>query len=1316
MLQIRTTVDNENIFLDLYQNEPIVLSLSFAELQDITKKNSAFSKSFSLPGSKRNNTVFNFFFDLNAVPTTFNPNDKFEASLLWDGTEILTGNIRLNGVSISNGEIIYQVTFYNQIGDLMSNIGDKFLVDLNLSGLSHPYTESVILESNLDPNLFPLTGGTNYSYQNGKTMWGLFNIGYEYSGSTLRSDITPLVQFSPTVSGTSYNPTTGNFDYSGTPVNDYYYKPAIQVKELYTQIVNQAGYQVESSFFDTSYFEKFYLPLKFVDETVYARNAIPACFSFTNQDLGQLDYYTPIFPNPSSGQTCNSLNFPTTSTTFDIPSVYSGLYEFSFTFTVIPDQPCDYDLLITPSVQFFYNDTVQTIQLYNNEICDGQPTTINLRTFINITGTTTNQLYFYGDYASISGFTSSIVNGPRFMISGSTIDYSAEFPPNDYKQIDFVTSINKYFNLIVVPDPDKPKNLIIEPIVDYVGKGPVLDWTTKVDFKQTQSLYPTTSLLNGTLEFEFKKDQDYANQDFFTQSNRIFGTDKFLLGQDYKDTTTKFDYIFSSPIDITINNAFVPQITLSSFSKLKQIDVSGQTLQTFVPFKILPRLVFRGLTLPVDNYGFIGGSGSTAPPSIFCTSGITINVTAPGYLRYNDCSGNQTYEYVGTGSKTYSSCLNASTFGSGVPYPSVATYTITSSGTTCNIITSQPYQYWWMNEYQQDRFTNINRFTTYPFAYTGFSHYINFRGEDSTNITPGEYIFDSEDLYNIYYQPYVDDLINIENKIYACKMYLYPQDIQQLRWNERILINNTYFRINRITNYNASEPSICDVELVKLTKDYEEHRRLYYKFEDCASGPDLYSSSDLNYNLYAYVGNYVTLYNDNLEYLGCYNVSIEGYDPTHNYQHYYISSGYTGNLVGVYPDCGCTGRTQFNVVQEEPGTARLFTYIGTGCTDLNTYIFRSSDSFLPSGNFSYTITNTATTETICVYNVENYFSQITNWIQENAYVDCEACAQSFITPTPTPTMGLTPTPTPTRFPNPCICMEVVITSDGGDEGYSGAIEYNDCYGNFTGRIFRRPGTYYQCVERIGGLNQIEITFGTGTLSPVGNCATGSCPPPVTPTQTSSNTPTPTPSSTIGTTPPNTPTPTQTPTVTNTPSMTPTQSGECLEYRIENNTESSISISWHDCDDIVILDSLGSGNQITFCSNTGFGPIETGGGTLFTLGPCSTTPTPTPTLTQTPTPTSATSACSCYCLTYTTVPNDLYVRYALCGTASVETELIQSLPFLDNGDGTYTACICVKQGGAYQIPVCVQGGIEVTCDPYIWVQGSSCTTYSTCFLG
>ena len=595
------------------------------------------------------------------------------------------------------------------------------------------------------------------------------------------------------------------------------------------------------------------MPLKFVDESVYSRNAIPACYSFYNQDVGSLSV-TPIYVDPTSAVTCNSLAWSGSTTYLTIPDDYSGTYQWRFTFTVIPTTFCDG--ITDPYVEFYYTDGSQTIQLYQNTICDLTPQTISFDTFISYTATTNQSLYFVGDLMNVSGFTASIVGGPRFIPTGSIIDYSLEFPPNDYKQIDFVTSVNKYFNFVIVPTQDKTNVLRIEPIVDYVGKGDVLDWTTKVSFKDSQNLYPTTSVINGTLEYEFKLDQDYANQDFNSQANRTFGTDKIQLGLEYKDSSTKFDYVFSSPIDITVNNVYVPQITLSSFSKLKQIDKQGATQQTFVPFKILPRLVFRGLTLPVDNYGFIGGTGTTTGSSS-CVSGVTINVTTAGYLRYNDCSGVQTYEYVNTGSKTYTSCLDVTTFAIGVPFPILADWTITSSGNTCGggPQLSTQYQYWYMEEVQMDRFTNINRFTTYPFAFTGFSHYINFRGEDTTNITPQEYIFDSEDLYNVYYQPYVEDIINEENKIYSCKIYLLPQDIRSLQWNERVLINNTYFRINRITNYNILEPSICDIELIKLTKDYQEHRKLYYDLTPCSSGSTLYSNSDLMFNLYGYVGN-----------------------------------------------------------------------------------------------------------------------------------------------------------------------------------------------------------------------------------------------------------------------------------------------------------------------------------------------------------------------------------------------------------------------------------------------------------------------------
>jgi len=951
-LRIRTTIQGEHKFLDIYQDEPVSLNLSFAELEDITKKNSAFSQSFKLPGTKNNNDIFNYYYDINSIPTNFNPNNKFETILSWDGYEILRGNIRLDTVIVDKDEIIYQVTFYNQVGDLSANIGDKFLRDLDLSDLSHPYNDEVITYSQLDPNLFPLTGTTNYSYQNGKVFWGLYNIGYEYiSANTVNVITSPLVQFTPSSGGT-YTPSYGYFDFTGTPVNDFYFKPSIQVKELYTQICNEAGYKVKSNFFDTSYLQRYYMPLKFLDETIYEQNAKQPCFAYTNSVINPNGGIT-AFTNPLSAQTCNNVPFSATTSGFTIPSQYSGLYTFKLTFTIsgtstdecgleaVNNGPGDFvfqyvdsngvnQTYTIPSVDvgllftipgaccpspisgngsvypagdgtynLFFWDGISAPVILNSgtAICKGQVVNLEAVRTLNITGTSNVHLFFTGQQVRIIDIKFEITSAPRFLISGDTINYALEFPTNDYKQIDFITSINRYFNLVVVPSPDDPGEIIVEPIIDYIGKGQLLDWTTKIDHLQPIQIQPTTSLINGTLEYSFRLDQDYANQNYKSASNRIFGSEKKKLGLDFKDNVTKFDYMFSSPMDITILPAIENMLTLSSFSKINQKDEGGKAIQTFVPFKILPRLVFRGLTIPQDNYGYIGDTATTI-----------------------------TYQ----------------------------NWYLKAIGTT----------------YPQTRFQEINRFTTYPFNYNGFSHYTNWRGEDTTTITPPEYTFVAEDLYDIYYNDYIEDLISPENKLYSAKIYLYPNEIKALKFNEKILVNNAYFRINKISNYNLLEPSICDIELVKLTKDYRPHRVLYYDLISCDPlFENLYSSSDFNYNLYAYIGNYVKVYDDNLNYLGCFNVQLGTYNISNQYQHYYISSGYSENFVSVYDNCDCTGRTAFDIVQEVPPVTPTPT---------------PTINITPSVTPSFTPTNTTT-------------------------------------PTPSVTVGLTPTATQTQTPTPSQC-------------------------------------------------------------------------------------------------------------------------------------------------------------------------------------------------------------------------------------------------------------------------------------------------------
>jgi hypothetical protein len=294
-LQIRAYVDGAQKFIDLYDDEKISIDVSFAEVQDITKKNSAFTKEFKVPGSKNNNDIFNYFFDINTVALDWNPKKKFEADLLYDGYEIFNGYVRMNSVTIDKIEKIYSITFYSSMGDLAANIGDKGLCEVDTSSLDHsiysPYIAPYLLD---DASLKPtsmLPNTTQWQLQNNQVTNGdvkyiLGQRGYDYTGSTFGTilDIdtqnTPILEFSNVIGGTP-----GFFDYYKTPLVSSYLIPSIRTRKLYELIVNQAGYNIESNFFDTDYFGRYYIPLSFNAEGLpYMAQAAKNDFAWDNNN------------------------------------------------------------------------------------------------------------------------------------------------------------------------------------------------------------------------------------------------------------------------------------------------------------------------------------------------------------------------------------------------------------------------------------------------------------------------------------------------------------------------------------------------------------------------------------------------------------------------------------------------------------------------------------------------------------------------------------------------------------------------------------------------------------------------------------------------------------------------------------------------------------------------------------------------------------------------------------------------------------------------------------------------------------------------
>lgn len=906
--QLQVQVEGKNEFIDLFPDENISLDLSFAEIQDITKKNSAFTKEFNVPGSKNNNYIFNYFFDFNSTPLDWFPQRKFEAQILYNGYIILEGYVRLNNVSIDKVNKTYNITFYNGVGDVAANIGDKFLRELDLSYLGHPFVPEVYLESQLDWNLFPLTGTTDYSYQNGKTFWGLYNIGYNYTASlsaitsnyqgtsntnipinsgvkTITTNIAlpflvgetirltnpatnNFIQgFIETINGTSisfvpnlglgtgtYNvwnierilpegqqitdplttpliafqqPNIPNyFSFSGTPIRNYYFKPSIQVKELYEQIFNQAGYFVDSNFFNTNYFERFYLPLKFLDETIYTKGALQPCYTF------EFSANT-----PNSGVTCDNGFFSADTTSIYIPSQYQGIY----TFRVYVELDLDFVACPTTGVYYLDLDVNGTLYTVASQVaCDEFPGTYRVRLggdiTLNLNGATTLTIVPPSTTGSYYLFGFQVVNAQRYIVGN--FDYAAEFPDNDYKQIDFITSVNKLFNLVVVPHPSKQKTLIVEPINEYIGKGKILDWTDKIDWDSPIQINPTTNILNGTLNMNFKLDKDSGNQQFNIASNRVFGTFQKLLNQDYKDQKIDFNVIFGSPVDSPLNNASNDALTICNMAAIKNEEVRGSSIQKYNPYRILPRIVFRGPVIPNLNWG------ENSLPQ---------------------------------------------------------------------------YQSWWAENQQISYWQEVSRFTTYPFALSGFSQYINWNSEDTTD-TIQSHFPTMPDLYNVYYSDYIDDITSVDNKIVSAKIYLTPWEIKNLRFDEKIIIKNGYYRINKITGFSLTEPGLCNIELIKLTRDYETRGVKYYDLINCASGgTDYHTNSDLNYNLYAYVGNYVNIFTGSTTAytsIGCFQVVEGSFNENYTYEPIFIGSGYTASSVGVYSDCGCSGSTAFDIIQQ----------------------------------------------------------------------------------------------------------------------------------------------------------------------------------------------------------------------------------------------------------------------------------------------------------------------------------------------------------------------------------------------------------------
>ena len=215
--------------LDLYSDIPIKINKSFAEIQDISKKNSDYSIGLSIPGSKNNDRFFEDFYNVDTQTLYFNPTKRVNCDVLLNDEVYFRGYLKLNKINVINSQKEYDVTLYSIVGDLFGKIGNNLLQDLNFDDLEYFFNHTFNLtevtkyfnDSNFYingekplPYFYPIVhNGYNYTNVTGTTGGTsnvyLPNFTGNTTGATLLDQTRLYTSTSPISSWTSYSGTTG---------------------------------------------------------------------------------------------------------------------------------------------------------------------------------------------------------------------------------------------------------------------------------------------------------------------------------------------------------------------------------------------------------------------------------------------------------------------------------------------------------------------------------------------------------------------------------------------------------------------------------------------------------------------------------------------------------------------------------------------------------------------------------------------------------------------------------------------------------------------------------------------------------------------------------------------------------------------------------------------------------------------------------------------------------------------------------------------------------------------------------------------------
>jgi len=544
-LILRVTNNGVVTDLDIDSNIPLRLDMSAVESQEFGKLFGIGSQTFNLPGTKKNNKFFNYAYTVSAldIPGFYN---TIPCQVLLNGETLLIGRLQLMEVITSeDGYVDYNVQVSDTVVQFEEALDGLLIKNADFSAYNHTFNVPNIISSWSD-NL--LSGSIFYPLA-------------EYGGQNETNGLS----FATFATGSSaLLPTTRAWDIGAHPYQAEQFLPAIKAKDLLTVIFDQVGFRYTGSFTETEDFQQTYVLPKGQDgigpvvdpalvATFEAEENTPQSFTSAASTNTQVNFTTEI-SDPQNAYTAASSHY-----------VCPANGEYIFRADIAFPQP----FLGTTDIVTFRLDLVKGIYPSSAAVIDTAQITTNILESGPVISLAVGGKHNLNSGDDVWVLFTKTIGGNSFSFSSATFACS-QAPPSvldttllmglqfqaDTKTVDILNGLQQQFNLVMVPETNSSRTVIIETFDTWIRQGEIKDWTQKFDTSIRIGINHTVDDLAKETFLKNADDVDrFSRITMENQPNDQFGTLRLLADNNIsigEDTIGDFfaPVILSGPFEV----------------------------------------------------------------------------------------------------------------------------------------------------------------------------------------------------------------------------------------------------------------------------------------------------------------------------------------------------------------------------------------------------------------------------------------------------------------------------------------------------------------------------------------------------------------------------------------------------------------------------------------------------------------------------------------------------------------------------------------------------------------------------------------------